>query len=65
MTEFETKLIEQLEILNRNLSTQKVQSNMTPKPNLAEYIIGIMRSIDKKLEQLNLGIGTIVHNISK
>jgi hypothetical protein len=63
MTEFESKLISQLELLNENLSTQKLPSELHPKLNLAECIVGTLNSIDSSLAMIRQQVNNVGVNI--
>jgi len=65
MTEFETKLIEQLEILNKNLSTKNMPSSQNPKPNFAEYFLSNIKNLENRIQVLTNTLGLLTEAVHR
>ena len=63
MSDSENKLAEQLEILNKNLSTESINTKMKPQPNFAEYFCGTLEELTRQVHNLAVNVSTLTNKI--
>ena len=62
MADSDSKLAEQLEILNKNLSTESLKTNFH-NPNFAEYLCTTLEELTRQIHNLAVNVSTLNNKV--